>query len=535
MKKRLIAMILSAGAAVSAVAGAPKEGGLCFRFDDNKTVRQWTQVAEVFNRHGVPFSAAFNTQSLTGKPEYKALLMKLEAAGHELLDHTPDHRMYAIQARSAEEFARYRKEPGVHHADEKSRWIYLSYIPELEHIGNRPFRATVRGNELTDVPAEMLRSLHRAAMIYVPQAGEVFGVMPDKTTGVLKLVSFWGEDNVNLPEMKNMELLRMGRYAISPTDDGMRFLARESAANFRKMGLKAPAGWVQPGGWEPPVGPGELARIYGGEFGYVAADSHAGTGPWGCSFNDPEPFIRRFQMIPNNETLEKDSVARMKTLIADFTAKHRVMMMLSHMAAYRVPGGFRNFLKRYDELLKWVREKKIPVHTVSGWSRKLYGEKERAPQFNIMPSLTRDLDENGRPDGYVLNKDTTAKDGVLLFPARDGRVFSIQGLAGLEKDENRFRFSCKAVPGTKLIFQFRTYHHGQGRYSYEQRLEFPVTKSGWQTYSGVVRIPRRAVVMDVICRLADAQGPAEWKEPVFQAVRHEPVGRERYRRRRPGH
>ena len=124
MKKRLIAMILSAGAAVSAVAGAPKEGGLCFRFDDNKTVRQWTQVAEVFNRHGVPFSAAFNTQSLTGKPEYKALLMKLEAAGHELLDHTPDHRMYAIQARSAEEFARYRKEPGVHHADEKSRWIY---------------------------------------------------------------------------------------------------------------------------------------------------------------------------------------------------------------------------------------------------------------------------------------------------------------------------------------------------------------------------------------------------------------------------
>ena len=79
----------------------------------------------------------------------------------------------------------------------------------------------------------------------------------------------------------------------------------------------------------------------------------------------------------------------MKTLIADFTAKHRVMMMLSHMAAYRVPGGFRNFLKRYDELLKWVREKKIPVHTVSGWSRKLYGEKERAPQFNIMPSLTR--------------------------------------------------------------------------------------------------------------------------------------------------
>ena len=42
MKKRLIAMILSAGAAVSAVAGAPKEGGLCFRFDDNKTVTFFT-------------------------------------------------------------------------------------------------------------------------------------------------------------------------------------------------------------------------------------------------------------------------------------------------------------------------------------------------------------------------------------------------------------------------------------------------------------------------------------------------------------
>ena len=535
MKKRLIAMILSFGTAALFAAEVPKEGGLCFRFDDNKTVRQWTRLAEVFNRYGIPFSAAFNTQGITGKPEYKTLLKNLEAAGHELLDHTPDHRVYAIQARSGEELARYRKEPGVHHADEKTRWVYLNYIPDLEHPGNRPFCATVRGNELTDVSTEDLRFLHRAAMVYVPQAGEVFGVMPDKTTGVLKLVSFWGEDNVNLPEMKNMELLRMGRYAVSPTDDGLRFLARESAANFRKMGLKAPTGWAQPGGWDPPVGTGELARIYGGEFGYIAADSQTGAWPWWCCFDDPEPFSRRFQMVANGETLEKDSVARMKTLIADLTAKHRVMIMLSHMAVYRIPGGFRNFLKRHDELLKWIHEKKIPVRTVSGWSRVLYGERERAPQVNIMPSLTRDLDENGRPDGYVLNNGTTAKNGVLLFPGRDGRVFTVSGLAGLEKEENRFRFSCKAVPGTKLVFQFRTSHHGQGRHSLEQSLEFPVTKNGWQTYSGIVRIPRRAVVMDVICRLENAQGPAEWKDPGFQAERRDPDGRERYRRRRPGH
>lgn len=516
MKKLLTAVLLSAGCLAFSGAAGAKEGGLCFRFDDNKTPGMWNRLAEVFERHGFRFSAAFCTQSIADKAEFKTLLMKLSAAGHELLDHTPDHRMYGIQARSGEEFDRYRKNPGVHHADTKTRMVYLNYIPDLESRTNFVFRGTIRGNELSDVDPGAERRLRHASMIYVPQAGEVFALAKD-SSGTLKIVSFWNEDHVNLPELKNMELMLMGRGSIAPTDDGMRLLAQESEANFRKLGVEPAKVWIQPTAWEPVVGVEPLLRIYGREFRYTGADSFLMSWPWGCSFSDPNPLFARFSMAPNGETLERSSVARMKTVIADFTAKHRVMMMASHMTVWRMPGGYKEFLRRHDELLKWVQEKKIPVRTMSEWSRELYG-KFIDPRVNIMPSLTRDLDENGIPDGYTLNKGTAVREGVLSFPAQNGEVFSVTGLAGIEKDDNVFRFTGKALPGMKIVFLFRMYAHGQMRPSNVQRFEFPVTKAGWQTYSADVRVMRNAVVMDVVCRLENAQeGSVELKNPEFQA------------------
>ena len=130
-KMCLCLFLLAAGCGAAAEEEQTVQGGVCFRFEGNQTPENWKKMAEVFERGGGRFSASFHTQSIAGRADYAALLKRLSDAGHELLDGTPDNRMFAIHARSAEELERYRKEPAVHHVDPKSRMAFLRYEPNL--------------------------------------------------------------------------------------------------------------------------------------------------------------------------------------------------------------------------------------------------------------------------------------------------------------------------------------------------------------------------------------------------------------------
>lgn len=508
-KMCLCLLLLAAGCGAAAEEEQTVQGGVCFRFEGNQTPENWKKMAEVFERGGGRFSASFHTQSIAGRADYAALLKRLSDAGHELLDGTPDNRMFAIHARSAEELERYRKEPAVHHVDPKSRMAFLRYEPNLEHWGVQEFRGSVRGNKLFDLSDGLGKRLSRGARIYLPLAGEVFTVA-ERKNGECRLLSFWGEDTVNLPEMKNLKLARMNSGSIAPTEEGMRFLARESASNFRRLGVPPAKVWIPPTGPEPPVGIEELFRIYGREFHYVAAASPMLGKKWSCIFFDPASRAS-FSMVGNCETPERKRVDALKGQIADAVAKHRVLMMVERMNTRRVPGGFQEYLRRHEELLKWLKEKQIPVRTMSDWAERLYPE---SPDFsgNIMPRLDRDLDGNSVPDGYRLSQGTRARNGVLFLPSGSGEVFSITELGGLRKGENVFRFSVNARPGTTLSFQFRFHRRGRARPESRKPLKFAITQSGWQTCSEELNIPRNVIALDLICRVENAEKGAELKE-----------------------
>ena len=111
-KMCLCLLLLAAGCGAAAEEEQTVQGGVCFRFEGNQTPENWKKMAEVFERGGGRFSASFHTQSIAGRADYAALLKRLSDAGHELLDGTPDNRMFAIHARSAEELERYRKDWG---------------------------------------------------------------------------------------------------------------------------------------------------------------------------------------------------------------------------------------------------------------------------------------------------------------------------------------------------------------------------------------------------------------------------------------
>lgn len=439
------------------------------------------------NAAAVVFPASFHTQSIAGRAEYAALLKRLSDAGHELLDGTPDNRMFAIHARSAEELERYRKETAVHHVDPKSRMAFLRYEPNLEHWGVQEFRGSVRGNKLFDLSDGLGKRLSRGARIYLPLAGEVFTVA-ERKNGECRLLSFWGEDTVNLPEMKNLKLARMNSGSIAPTEEGMRFLARESASNFRRLGVPPAKVWIPPTGPEPPVGIEELFRIYGREFHYVAAASPMLGKKWSCIFFDPASRAS-FSMVGNCETPERKRVDALKGQIADAVAKHRVLMMVERMNTRRVPGGFQEYLRRHEDLLKWLKEKQIPVRTMSDWAERLYPE---SPDFsgNIMPRLDRDLDGNSVPDGYRLSPGTRARNGVLFLPSGSGEVFSITELGGLRKGENVFRFSRECPSGDDS--------------------EFPVPFS--PAWTGPAGESETVEICNHAIRLADLFGRAEYSQ-----------------------
>ena len=68
-----------------------KRGGICFRVDDNKPIRQWVEFARVFDRHGFKFCAALCPGRMAGDEDYVRLVRSLQDRGHEIMDHTPLH------------------------------------------------------------------------------------------------------------------------------------------------------------------------------------------------------------------------------------------------------------------------------------------------------------------------------------------------------------------------------------------------------------------------------------------------------------
>ncbi|MCB0749358.1 MAG: hypothetical protein KDC90_17985, partial [Ignavibacteriae bacterium] len=68
-----------------------KHGGLCFRIDDNSRISDYMKMAEIFNKYNAKFCVALNLNDFR-TPEYIDSIKILQDMGHEILDHTPNHR-----------------------------------------------------------------------------------------------------------------------------------------------------------------------------------------------------------------------------------------------------------------------------------------------------------------------------------------------------------------------------------------------------------------------------------------------------------
>ncbi len=501
-----MAALLAAGTCAAAEL-QPKIGGVAFRFDDNQTTQKWRELGEVFGRYQAPFGLSINfARPELDDPAFRAQLLACEAAGCEVMDHTPLHRVFNHTFATAAEADQFRDHPAVDHVAGKTVYFKHTVRPEIA-AGKLTF--AVDGNRLGKSP-EIEQLLARENFVYSPRIGKAFSTRKEQD-GSYKLLSFYEEDNVDLGKLPPEEWLvlkRFGAFAVAP--GGLRMLAEIARDRAREAGLKPLKSWILPGGREGVINGREVEEVYGREFGYTSAATY--QDPALRIYNEPDPQRCRFAFQWGSFNLEKEDVAAVKKKIADQVARNYVLIGSAHMWVGQVPGGWEGYLKRHDELLKWCREQNIEIRTQSDWVERLYGRKPD-PAWNIMPKFETDRDGDGIPDGCRLG-DGVKSEGGVLSAGRRGPVFTVERLSGMERGVNEFAIDCRSAAGTRLAVSW-TFFNRAGETGKGEQAFTLAGGDAFQSCRTPVEVPADTVAMTIGVRL-ESDAAIELKNPSFR-------------------
>lgn len=418
----------------AAAAQESKQGGVAFRFDDNKSAGQWSRMAEVFGKYDFPMSLAVSF----GKPIEPAaleVLRRLPQRGHEIMDHTPSHLGFVIEAADA---GKYAAEPGVDHLSNNR--VCLKYRVRKDASGGR-FTADVEGNLIRPSDPEAVKKLKQEWTVYLPALDRALLARPEPEAGVFRLTTIWGEPVPELAGRKGMEFVilnnwRGDRAGVTLDPAALALLLRVSREAAGHAGLPSPTTWIQPGSLEPmlraeDIGPALRAA------GLTSAATYPGSAL--KTYCEPQPERCRYAMQWGEFRLEDDTPLEViKKKIADGVAKHYVLTGAGHMWVDKVTGGFEGYLARHDALLKWCRDAGIPVRTQRDWAERLYGA-AADPAENIFPPFSVDRDRDGTPDGFILGETAVVTPAGLTIPGK-GPFFRIDGLGGVEKGKNVLKY-----------------------------------------------------------------------------------------------
>ncbi len=301
MKKQIIMGILCAAEAIVAQAST---GAYVMRFDDNKPVSQWREVAEIFEAIDGRCSFAVNAAYLND--EQWGVLRELSARGHEIMDHTAQHAVFKLQLANGTEVEKYRTKAFFDHAEDGGRLVLCKPELDLANPKNIRVQATMTNGILRSDDPAFLRAQSFSRKFHVPSLGKSYGFGKDcggdlfKKGAEQKCSDFWGRWTSD--SFGPCEIVILDDAACQPSLDTLRAQAELSTSLFVAHGLPSPKTWIRPGGWEGPVDWNRMKSVYGDEFGYAVADSTLAPGlsadsPW-CQPSD-------FAFFDNTPDVEK--------------------------------------------------------------------------------------------------------------------------------------------------------------------------------------------------------------------------------------
>jgi peptidoglycan/xylan/chitin deacetylase (PgdA/CDA1 family) len=495
MKKLISLALMLCSFLSTTLAQSPtqnKTGGICFRVDDHQSAQRWRDWNNLFNARGLKFSLAINASRLFNDTAAVNALREIAAAGHELMDHTPDHHMAFFTVRHLADTQAFVGHPALNHINGNKVCLKVDAPNLNSFIGEGP--VNLIGNRLISVNNGEFAGINGNpfyALVYLPSRNQyaVYTSVQNRNASnpdTLVLQTYWQETWRN-DTAYNIPYHRITTSDVKSNAQSNLLLAQRSKNLFAFYNLPAPKTWIQPGGSYALLNRfevAEFANVVGYRTGAVNIQSAQKC------YNEVDTFSnRRFSLQGPDFYEESNNFTGLTNIIADRSARHYQSFGLSHM--HNVQGGWTTFLARVDSLLAWANLHQIPVRTYEQWGSILF-DSSTNKAANILPSLNRDINNNGIPDGFntsalLVQTDGIAASGFKCFASanNNANLASISNLGGLEKGDNLVTMHTKGMLGDSIRMVI-TYPEMALP---TQMIMFAANTNDWTLQSRIVNIP----------------------------------------------
>lgn len=232
-----------------------KVGGVCFRLDDSARDYDIVEYSRLFDKYGVKFLWSVNfTRSNSNKPPFLDVIRDIEARGHQLADHTPNHSTCYSDMKYDDLYEEIKVHPGVLSYDDELKRIYYKWeFPELDDSlrvmnGQSPRTITsVIGTSdvVLDFPSEGLGSWN-LYFVYTTEFGWL-DVLEQPTTTLITLVHPQYKTPVVFTQEITEVMYAVPIGAVYLSQQGTEAILKASAMLANKMGLAVPRFAFSPG------------------------------------------------------------------------------------------------------------------------------------------------------------------------------------------------------------------------------------------------------------------------------------------------
>lgn len=484
--KYILSVILSTIQPIKAQDNISKEGGICFRIDDNGLISQYRDYVDIFEKHGQKFTFAMNLGNVEFESfGYPDSIRKFQNLGHELLDHTPNHRTNYFFTKF--DSLLYKNTSGVDHNIGNKICLKHENVDTL--LAERSNTATIIKDTIyfSDSVYSALNKLDEK-YFYFPSLDSLV-LVDHYSNNQAHFTDIW-DDTVNLGTKTGIKYFTFKKQDINLTSSALGLLSAETkkmAENLYNLGI--PKVWIQPGGNFPMLHSYEIKAPFEAN-GYTSGATY----PMAAKkvYNEYNLNNDKQFAIQWGDFVETDTpFSTLKRIIADGIAKHKVLIGNAHWYSDG-SNEWNNYILRNDSLLTWATSNSIPIKTYSEWNDLLY-VKTPDPYENIIPPFNVDKDSNGTPDGYgsvfypisnltgQLISDTTIVDSMAFqstYLNEYKQITHILNLGGIEKGENSFSVWTKGSQGNSLRVVFSAPWPG----SYSEEFKIPANTPNWTKF-----------------------------------------------------
>ena len=436
----------------------PKTAGVCFRIDDFQDTSKLRRVINLFDKHNLKFTYAANSGIIEayGQSNYWNLLQGMYQNNHEVADQSPTDVSHYIETPKPEDVRAYAGRPGVDHVTESLRKICLSYTLLNNKGAGDEGKIRINGDTLFSLnngefAFSKLINERFTAFFYLPASDKLVALAnlfnanandPD----TLVVQNFWKE-KINLGVGNNLDYRRITPFDITTTTEGLQIMAEYTLKVFKKYALPPPTTFVHPGGSHPYNTSAKVREALKG-LGYSGAATYPVLRNGITDYNPKG--LKQYALQGSDFTPEFQTLSDCKKLIAEKYARNQVVVSINHLNTLGSLLSFDDMLANLEELLIWLKARKIPVDTYRNWNIYL-NETFYETGTDIFPPLQNDFNGDQLIDGLeVSNPGIIDKingvpynAGYCFSPSTSSSIFYTNELCGLTNGKNTISVSTR--------------------------------------------------------------------------------------------